>query len=407
MTGSAVTERTQAHTTFLDVFAVGEYRALWLAQLVSIAGDQLARIALGVLVYDRTRSALLAAVTFAVTTGAMTIGALFLSWTADRYPRRAVMLVSDLACTALVLVMAVPGVPLAALIVLLFAVGLAIEPFLAARMALNREVLGKARFPLGLSVTLTTYQVAQLGGFAAGGAIVGFAGVRAALLIDAASFAASFLLIRFGVRRHPAPVRGGGPQVMTGLRLITASPAARTAMGLLLLAAFFAAPEGVMVPLARQYGGGPAAVGALFAASTAGAAIGMAGWTRMLAPARLIRLAAVLAALACAALILFALPLGLAGALAVLAVSALFAGYIPAASGVIMDAIPGEHRGKVSGLTGAGMSAGQGTGMIAAGALASWTTPSLALVTIGAAGTVLAVVLAGAWRKALPGTVQP
>jgi hypothetical protein len=29
--------------TFGDVFAVGEYRALWLAQLLSVAGDQLAR----------------------------------------------------------------------------------------------------------------------------------------------------------------------------------------------------------------------------------------------------------------------------------------------------------------------------------------------------------------------------
>jgi len=39
---------------------------LWLAQLLSVVGDQLARVALTVLVYDRTRSALLAAITFVV-----------------------------------------------------------------------------------------------------------------------------------------------------------------------------------------------------------------------------------------------------------------------------------------------------------------------------------------------------
>ena len=51
--------------TFRDVFAVSEFRALWSAQLLSITGDQLARVALTVLVFDQTRSPLLAAVTFA------------------------------------------------------------------------------------------------------------------------------------------------------------------------------------------------------------------------------------------------------------------------------------------------------------------------------------------------------
>lgn len=55
-----------AKIPFRDVFAVAEFRALWIAQLLSVVGDQLARVALTVLVYDRTRSALLASVTFVV-----------------------------------------------------------------------------------------------------------------------------------------------------------------------------------------------------------------------------------------------------------------------------------------------------------------------------------------------------
>ena len=50
--------RETARATFRDVFAVGEFRALWLAQLLSVAGDQLARVAMTVLVYDRTHSPL-------------------------------------------------------------------------------------------------------------------------------------------------------------------------------------------------------------------------------------------------------------------------------------------------------------------------------------------------------------
>ena len=56
---------TSSRPGFRDVFGLAEFRALWLAQMLSASGDQLARVALTVLVYDRTRSALLAAVTFA------------------------------------------------------------------------------------------------------------------------------------------------------------------------------------------------------------------------------------------------------------------------------------------------------------------------------------------------------
>ena len=114
----------QATATFRDVFAVAEFRALWLAQLLSVIGDQLARVALTVLVYDRTRSALLAAITFVVSIVPTFVGRIALAWLADRYPRRGVMIVCDLARCGLVLVMAIPGVPLAGMVTLLFVVTL-------------------------------------------------------------------------------------------------------------------------------------------------------------------------------------------------------------------------------------------------------------------------------------------
>ncbi len=113
-----------AKTTFRDVFAAAEFRALWLAQLLSVIGDQLARVALTVLVYDRTRSALLAAVTFVASIVPTFVGGITLAWLADRHPRRGVMIVCDLARCALVLVMAIPGMPLAGMVALLFLVTL-------------------------------------------------------------------------------------------------------------------------------------------------------------------------------------------------------------------------------------------------------------------------------------------
>ena len=72
---------TVQRATYREVFAVAEFRALWLAQLLSVAGDQLAKVALTVLVYDRTRSALLAAVTFAASFVPAFLGGLTLSGT--------------------------------------------------------------------------------------------------------------------------------------------------------------------------------------------------------------------------------------------------------------------------------------------------------------------------------------
>src|ERR1700744_3938735 len=107
---------------FRDVFAHAEFRALWLSYVLSAAGDRLALVALTLLVYDQSRSPLLAAVTFAAGFVPYLFGGLLLSGLADRLPRRPVMVTCDLARCALVGAMLWPGVPLTALIALLYAV---------------------------------------------------------------------------------------------------------------------------------------------------------------------------------------------------------------------------------------------------------------------------------------------
>src|SRR5689334_5924408 len=209
-----------------DVFAVAEFRALWLAQLLSIIGDQFARVALTVLVFDRTRSALLAAVTFVVSVVPMFIGGVTLAWLADRHPRRAVMIICDLIRCALVLLMAVPGVPLAVMVMLLFVVTLAGAPFNSARAAIYPDVLDGEKYVLGIAISLTTVQFAQVVGFALGGAIAGFLGTRISLVIDAATFAVSGFIVQSRVRPRPVPAarRSERPArvagVLAGTRLV-------------------------------------------------------------------------------------------------------------------------------------------------------------------------------------------
>jgi predicted MFS family arabinose efflux permease len=400
MLGPPALEPEPSKATFGAVFSIGEFRALWLAQVLSVVGDQLARVALTLLVYDRTRSALLAAVTFAASVVPAFLGGITLSGLADRLPRRRVMIACDLIRVALVAVMAVSGIPIVVLVVLLFLVTLVGAPFLSARAALVPDILTGDLYVLGLAVTLTTLQFAQVLGFAVGGAVVGFFGFRDSLLIDAATFAVSALITGIWVRSRPAAQVvaaresriGGG--VLAGLRLVFTSPALRIPMLLGWLAAFYNIPEGVSVPLAATLGGGALAVGFILAAPALGASVGAVAFSRFVAPATRVRWMSPLAVMACGVLILFVFRPPLPVALALLAVSGLFDCYQLAANASFVAATPARQRSQAFGIAQGGMSLGQGAAMILAGAAAGHFAPSFVIAASGALGAVAAVAIA-------------
>ena len=396
-----------AKTTFRDVFAVAEFRALWLAQLLSVAGDQLARVALTILVYDRTRSALLAAITFVVSIVPTFVGGVTLAWLADRYPRRRVMIVCDLVRAILVLVMALPAVPIAAMVALLFVVTLAGAPFTSARAALYPDVLTGDRYLMGTAVTLTTFQFAQVLGFATGGAIVGLFGIRTSLAVDAATFVASALIVRAWVRVRPAavtltrqtaePSRPAG--VMAGIRLVFANRTLRTTMLFGWLAAFYNAPEGVVTPLARALGGGAIAVGVILAAPALGETAGAIVFSRFVAPPTRLWSMGPLSVAASAVLVLFIWRPDLPASLLILFASGLFAAYQLAANAAFVNAAPTEQRSQAFGLAQGGMSLGQGIVMVLAGAAADHHSPALVIAVCGAVGAVTALVIAFSWVR--------
>ena len=97
------------------------------------------------------------------------------------------MVVTDVARAVLVAVMAVPGMPLPALAVLLVAVQMLAAPFLAARSAILPHLLDGDRYVAGAALMGTTYQSAQVLGFALGGPLVAAIGVSPALGVDAAT----------------------------------------------------------------------------------------------------------------------------------------------------------------------------------------------------------------------------
>lgn len=375
---------------------MAEFRALWAAQLLSVAGDQMARVALTVLVYERTGSALLAAAAYAATIAPVFVGGVLLSGLADRWPRRAVMIVCDLARAPVTALMAVPGMPTPALIGLLCVVTAIGAPFGSARAAIFPDVLGKD-YPLGMAVTMTTYQAGQVLGFAVGGAVVGLAGARAALLADAGTFLVSAVTVALWVRARPSgPGRAPGTAragITAAIRLTLGSPSVRTPMLLGWVSWAYNVPEGLAVPLARAAGGGAAAASSIMAAAALGSSVGAIALTRLAGPATRQRLTKPLAFTACALLTAVAFRPGLPLILIILFASGLCDSYQVQANASFVAAVPDSLRAQAFGLALGGMQLGQGGAMVLAGAAAQHAGPSPVIAVTGAAGAAAAVLI--------------
>jgi hypothetical protein len=397
--------------TFHDVFAVAEYRALWLAQLLSLAGDQLARLAMTVLVYDRTHSALWTAVTYAVTFLPWVIGGLALSGLADRFPRREVMVASDIARLALVCLMvlvsliAPPNSALLIMVVLLFGVTLLDSPFKSARSALIADILSGERYVVGTAVTQTTIQVGMVLGFALGGLVVAFLGVRSALLVDAATFAASAVLIRCCVRNRPSAIANARNRASTvetsgGVRLVLSDRRLRTLMLFGWLVPFYLVPMSLAVPYAALFHTPPSAVavGLIFAAAPFGTAVGVMLFSRLASPAQRQQWMGPLAVASCGLLLLCLTRPGLAGSLVIFALSGACAAYQLAANAAFVATVPAERRGQAFGLASGGMQVSQGLWFVAAGAAALAVTPAVVIAVSGGLGAIGAVALTASWR---------
>jgi MFS family permease len=392
--------------SFRGVFRVGEFQALWWAQVLSIMGDQLARVALTLLVFARTHSAALTALTYALTFLPDLFGGPLLSGLADRYPRRTVMVVTDVARAVLVGLMAVPGMPLAVVCVLLVIVQLLASPFNAARGAVLPAILDGDLFVAGQAVINITYQIGQLGGYVAGGALVAFTGSHVALAIDAATFVASAVLVRLGLVHRPVPAgehttsRTTLASLRAGATLVWRNRALRALVTLACVAGFYVVAEGLSVPYARELGGGAVTAGLLFAANPAGTVIGMTVLTRLVSPDRRLRLLGPLAVLSCAVLVLCALRPNLVATLVVWAVSGAATSFQTVAAAAFVRAVPDSGRGQAFGLASTSLRVSQGLGVVIAGALAQGWAPSTVVAVAGGVGAGVAILAAASWYRA-------
>ncbi|WP_028932087.1 MFS transporter [Pseudonocardia asaccharolytica] len=392
-----------------EVFRRGEFRALWGAELISLAGDQLARVALAVLVYGRTGSAGWAAAVYALTFLPAMLGGVLLGGLADRHRRREVMVAADVVRAVLVGVMALPGLSLWLLCALLVVVVLLSAVHSSAQAALLPAVLPDDLYERGLAVRQITSQAVQLAAFAGGGLLLVAVSPNVALALNAATFVVSAVVLRLGVGNRPVP---GGEDGEDGsrsvardgfdaIREILADPPRRALLCLVWLVSCYVVPEALAAPYAARLDGGPLAVGLLMAADPAGSVIGAFVFHRLVPAGPRTRLIGVIAAFAGLPLALCVFEPGLVGSILLWGVSgALSTAYLIQAQAVFVRATPDAHRGRVVGVAASGLVATQGVAVFLGGLLADRVGPPMAVTIAGVAGMVLATASGLAWRAA-------
>jgi predicted MFS family arabinose efflux permease len=395
---------------FRDVLQLREFRWLWLADIQSLLGDQLARVALSVLVFDRTRSGLLTAGVYALTYLPALAG-LVLGVLADRVPRRAMLVGGDLVRAVLLATMAINVVPLgavAALLVLVVAVG---APWKAAESALVADILTGEGYALGTGLRVATVQAAQLVGFAVGGAVVAGVGARPALAVDAVTFAVSAVVIRITVRQRPA-AQSARPGTGTagwneGLLVISRSRYLRALVGLAWLAGVFVVPEGLAAPYAAALHGGPSTVGLLLASAPAGVLIGSLLFVRLRGESSRARWVVPLAVAAGIPLVLSGLRPGLPVTMVLWAASGACMAYQVQIITEFVAAVPDRVRGQAIAVASSGLLAAQGIGLFIGGLVAqAWSVPG-AIAVAGGLGSLVALGLGVTRRRAYLARAAP
>ncbi|GAB3209382.1 MFS transporter [Marinactinospora thermotolerans] len=385
--------------SYRSVLAVGEFRAVFAAEILAVLGQVAAQLTLSVLVYGRTGSPLLSALVFALGFLPHLFGAALFSSITDRLPARPLLAVTALVQSATLAAMAIPGLPIPILLLLLLLSGTIAPLYQGTRAAMLPDVLPGDGYPLGRSLLRMAGQTAQIAGFAFGGALLALVGPATALLIGGGALAVSALLMWTGVRHRPARGSGAGRSLtresLAGGARVLRSPELRRLLALSCLPpALAVTPEALAVPLTDASGGGPAQAGMLLAALPVGMIVGELTAGSLLSARTRARLAVPMAFGVFATMPLFLFAPGTTATVLLLLPCGLGFAYTLGLDRLVLDATPDEARGAVLTLFSATTMVAQGLGYAAAGALAELLPSHMVVAVAGVCG-IAVVALAG------------
>ncbi|WP_442778656.1 MFS transporter [Actinomadura sp. WAC 06369] len=221
------------------------YRLFATGQVVSNTGTWMQRIAQDWLVLELTRSS---GTALGITTGLQFLPLLLFGlWggvIADRYPKRRVLMITQVSMGALALVLGLLAITGTAQVwhvyVLAFGLGMATVVDNPTRQAFAVEMVGRRDLPNAIALNSAIFNGARLVGPAVAGVLIALIGTGPVFLVNAASYGAVLLGLQ-AMRAddlHPAePVKRAKGQLMEGLRYVRGR---RDLMIILLLVGFVA-----------------------------------------------------------------------------------------------------------------------------------------------------------------------
>ena len=194
--------------TYRELFAVAEFRAIFIAQCLANAAAAAGSLALGTVTYAATGNAAL--------TGLSMFGGplirLAASWLTGSAsdllrPRPALMAVAAVTCAA-DLLQAVPGMPWGARFAVLALPWIAMAATGGAMLALVSDILPRDSFVFGRATLNVAVGGMQVAGYGLGGLLLVSLTTRGLFLLAAAAAAVAVLVVMRGVADHPPRVAG-------------------------------------------------------------------------------------------------------------------------------------------------------------------------------------------------------
>jgi predicted MFS family arabinose efflux permease len=398
--------------TFRQVLAVPVFRTVFLTRALAIGADTLRTVALSVLVFTATGSALLGAMTFGVSFLPQVVGGLLIGALPDLIRPRLLIVTGYALEAAAATLLAIGGMPVWASLLLVAGIGCFAPVFNGTSGRLTAEVLTGDAFVVGRSLFQLASSAAQIVGMAGGGLAVALVGPHAALLVTAAGHAVAAVWAWVALPDLPAPGRQGERSLVLqsfhGAReLLVDRTVRRLLLANWLPPAFVIGGESLLIPYAalRHFPDGVA--GVVLACIPVGMFLGNLVVARAFAPRTRERAVAPLVVLLGLPLVGFAFDPGVvtAGALMVL----LGAGF---AFGIGLqapfnDALPEDARGQAFGLMSTGLMTLQGVGPLVFGGLTEFLPVGVVMATAGVATLGVAAWIAVAVRPAAAETPVP
>jgi MFS family permease len=387
------------------------FRALCTARVISFVGDALSLVALMLHVAETTGQAFAVALLLLVGDFAPALFGPLTGAVSDRFDRRRVLIGCELAQAALLLLIAVTLPPLPLLLALVGVRAVAGQVFLpASRSALPALVrerdLGAGNAVLGFGMNS-----AEVLGPLLAAALFPLGGVRGVLLVDAASFLLSALVLRRLPPLPPAPVERPRTSLLAearaGLRFLAAVPAVRViVLGFCAVVACTGIDDVALVLLATEtFRAGDSAVGVLLSAVGIGLLLGYALLARFSARASMAVLLVVGFAVSSVGNLLTGLTWAVAAAFAMQAVRGLgIAGMDVAVNTLLPRLVPPSMLGRVFGNLYGAVGVAAALSYLGGGLLLDATSAPTTLVVAGAAGAVATLAVAVTLPRALRAT---